>query len=99
MVANSMELRPVDAITRGLTLRSIVDKPRLHQHFEMLRNGRLSQIKPTNNILAAASFFQNQLPENGDAHGMTQRCINARGIIIVYRHTALLFKDLGLLLN
>ena len=84
MRTNDSQLLPVDAVARGLAVGPVVNEARLYENFEMLRDGRLSKIETPDNVLAAAGIFKNQLSENVNTNGMTERCINARRKIIIY---------------
>lgn len=83
MRADSIELWPVDAVTRGLAIRPIIDKASLHENLEVLGNRRLSEVKLADNILAAAGFFHHQLTDNSNADWMAQRSANAGSRFII----------------
>lgn len=84
MRTNDGQLLPVDAVAGSLAVGPIVDKAGLYENLEMLRYRGLSKVETADNILAAAGIFKNQLPENVNANGMTERCIKARRKVVVY---------------
>lgn len=83
MRADSIELWPVDAVTRGLAIRPIIDKASLHEDLEVLGNRRLSEVELADNILAAAGVLHHQLADNSNADRMAQRSANARSRFII----------------
>lgn len=95
MRANSIELWPVDAVTRGLAIRPIIDKTSLHEDFEVLRNRRLSKVELADNILAATGLLHHQLANDTDADRMTKRGANARCRLVVNAELREIWRSFG----
>ena len=57
---------------------AVIHQTGIDQYFQMLRYGRLRQIKRCDNILAAGGVQPGQLPDNAQARGMGERGENPR---------------------